>query len=82
MVILDHDFSSFINKLLDFYYNFQLKSTNSYLLTFIFNESIMLNLQIAKMTEEGATMFPPFSLKTYWEFSAFKNPTVGAEGSW
>lgn len=42
----------------------------------------MLNLQIAKMTEEGATMFPPFSLKTYWEFSAFKNPTVGAEGSW
>ncbi|KAL2328648.1 hypothetical protein Fmac_022075 [Flemingia macrophylla] len=38
--------------------------------------------QIAKMTEEGATLFPPFSLKTYWELSAFKNPTVDAEGSW
>lgn len=43
---------------------------------------IMLNLQISKISEEGATVFPPFSLKTYWEFSAFKNPTVGAEGSW
>lgn len=39
-------------------------------------------LQISKITDEGATVYPPFSLKTYWEFSAFKNPTVGAEGSW
>ncbi|CAJ1957725.1 unnamed protein product [Sphenostylis stenocarpa] len=31
---------------------------------------------------KGVTVFPPFSLKTYWEFSTFKNPTVGAEGSW
>ncbi|CAJ1957663.1 unnamed protein product [Sphenostylis stenocarpa] len=26
---------------------------------------------------KGVTVFPPFSLKTYWEFSAFKNPTRG-----
>lgn len=48
----------------------------------ILSGSAVLNFQIVKMTEEGATVFPPFSLKTYWEFSAFKNPTVGAEGSW
>jgi 20S proteasome subunit beta 7 len=48
----------------------------------IFIASIMSNLQISKITEEGATVYPPFSLKTYWEFSAFQNPTLGAEGSW
>ncbi|RDY13824.1 Pentatricopeptide repeat-containing protein, mitochondrial, partial [Mucuna pruriens] len=45
------------------------------------DRSAVNKIQIAKMTEEGATLFPPFSLKTYWEFSAFKNPTTGAEGS-
>ncbi|KAL1317421.1 hypothetical protein HN51_069507 [Arachis hypogaea] len=46
------------------------------------DRSAVNKIQISKITEEGATLFPPFSLKTYWEFSAFKNPTVGAEGSW
>lgn len=39
-------------------------------------------LQIAKMTEEGLTVSEPYSLKTFWDFKAFTNPTVGAEGSW
>ncbi|GMY32281.1 proteasome subunit beta type-4-like [Fagus crenata] len=39
-------------------------------------------LQIAKITEEGVTISQPYSLKTFWGFSAFENPTVGAEGSW
>ncbi|GMH08771.1 hypothetical protein Nepgr_010611 [Nepenthes gracilis] len=46
------------------------------------DRSAVNKLQIAKITEEGVTISPPYSLKTYWEFSAFKNPTVGAEGSW
>ncbi|KAJ8438857.1 hypothetical protein Cgig2_007702 [Carnegiea gigantea] len=37
---------------------------------------------IAKITEEGVSISPPYSLKTFWEFSAFKNPTAGAAGSW
>ncbi|KAL2920441.1 Proteasome subunit beta type-4 [Bienertia sinuspersici] len=38
--------------------------------------------QIAKITEEGGvTISPPYSLKTYWEFSAFQNPSAGAQGS-
>ncbi|KAM4073442.1 hypothetical protein ACB094_10G019500 [Castanea mollissima] len=39
-------------------------------------------LQIAKITEEGVTISQPCSLKTFWGYSAFQNPTVGAEGSW
>ncbi|OIV95145.1 hypothetical protein TanjilG_21535 [Lupinus angustifolius] len=46
------------------------------------DRSAVNKIQISKITEEGATVFPPFSLKTYWEFSAFRNPTAGAEGSW
>ena len=73
----------FFHLLLDSYslYNIQWVEWLIYCVM-IFSTSVMLNLQIAKITEEGATLFPPFSLKTYWEFSAFKNPTVGAEGSW
>ncbi|KAL8139704.1 hypothetical protein V2J09_005729 [Rumex salicifolius] len=37
---------------------------------------------IAKITDEGVTISPPYSLKTFWEFSAFRNPKAGAEGSW
>ncbi|CAL0334049.1 unnamed protein product [Lupinus luteus] len=46
------------------------------------DRSAVNKIQISKITEEGATLFPPFSLKTHWEFSAFRNPTAGAEGSW
>lgn len=42
----------------------------------------ILKLQIAKITEEGATIYPPYALKTSWDLAAFKNPTAGAEGSW
>uniref|UniRef100_A0A7N2MSX2 Proteasome subunit beta n=1 Tax=Quercus lobata TaxID=97700 RepID=A0A7N2MSX2_QUELO len=38
--------------------------------------------KIAKITEEGVTISQPYSLKTFWGYSAFQNPTVGAEGSW
>lgn len=38
--------------------------------------------QIAKITEEGVIITQPYSLKTFWGYSAFQNPTVGAEGSW
>jgi 20S proteasome subunit beta 7 len=41
-----------------------------------------LKLQIAKITEEGVTISQPYALKTFWGFSAFQNPTAGAEGSW
>ncbi|XP_075505148.1 proteasome subunit beta type-4-like [Primulina tabacum] len=46
------------------------------------DRSAVNKIQISKITEEGVTTFPPYSLKTYWNFSAFQNPTVGAEGSW
>ncbi|KAH7560991.1 hypothetical protein JRO89_XS10G0155500 [Xanthoceras sorbifolium] len=46
------------------------------------DRSAVNKLQIAKITEEGVTISQPYSLKTFWGFSAFQNPTVGAEGSW
>ncbi|KAM7277634.1 hypothetical protein ACFE04_004768 [Oxalis oulophora] len=44
--------------------------------------SAVNKIQMVKITEEGVTNFPPYSLRTYWEFSAFQNPTASAEGSW
>ncbi|KAK9154112.1 hypothetical protein Sjap_001592 [Stephania japonica] len=46
------------------------------------DRSAINKMQIAKITEEGTTVYPPYSLKTFWGFSAFANPTKGAEGSW
>ncbi|KAI3513518.1 hypothetical protein L1887_20853 [Cichorium endivia] len=46
------------------------------------DRSAVNKLQIAKITDEGLTVSQPYSLKTYWNFAAFENPTVGAEGSW
>ncbi|KAG8655283.1 proteasome subunit beta type-4 [Manihot esculenta] len=46
------------------------------------DRSAVNKLQIAKITEEGVTISQPYALKTFWGFSAFQNPTVGAEGSW
>ncbi|CAA2967115.1 proteasome subunit beta type-4 [Olea europaea subsp. europaea] len=46
------------------------------------DRSAVNKLQIAKITEEGVTISPPYSLKTFWNFSSFENPTLGAEGSW
>jgi 20S proteasome subunit beta 7 len=46
------------------------------------DRSAVNKLQIAKITEEGVTISQPYSLKTFWNFAAFQNPTVGAEGSW
>ncbi|KAF9591680.1 hypothetical protein IFM89_005552 [Coptis chinensis] len=37
---------------------------------------------IAKITEEGITVSQPYALKTFWGFTAYQNPTKGAEGSW
>ncbi|MCD9646803.1 Proteasome subunit beta type-4 [Datura stramonium] len=46
------------------------------------DRSAVNKLQIAKITEGGVTISQPYSLKTFWNFTAFQNPTVGAEGSW
>ncbi|PWA85261.1 20S proteasome beta subunit G1 [Artemisia annua] len=46
------------------------------------DRSAVNKVQMAKITEEGMTISQPYSLKTCWDFAAFKNPTVGAEGSW
>ncbi|RIA04266.1 hypothetical protein BRARA_K01510 [Brassica rapa] len=46
------------------------------------DRSAINKLQIAKITEEGITVSQPYSLKTFWEYKAFHNPTAGAEGSW
>ncbi|KAH9605747.1 hypothetical protein KSS87_023012 [Heliosperma pusillum] len=46
------------------------------------DRSAVNKLQIAKITDAGVDMSPPYSLKTYWDFGAFKNPTASAEGSW
>ncbi|CAO2820992.1 unnamed protein product [Amaranthus hypochondriacus] len=46
------------------------------------DRSAINKLQIAKITEGGVTISPPYSLKTYWEFSAFKKPAASAQGSW
>ncbi|KAI3672800.1 hypothetical protein L6452_38900 [Arctium lappa] len=45
------------------------------------DRSAVNKLQIAKITEDGLTISQPYSLKTFWNFGAFQNPTVGAEGS-
>lgn len=46
------------------------------------DRSAINKLQIAKSTEEGVTISQPYALKTNWNYTAFKNPTAGAEGSW
>ncbi|CAK9186580.1 unnamed protein product [Ilex paraguariensis] len=46
------------------------------------DRSAVNKLQIAKITEEEITISQPYALKTFWNFSAFQNPTAGAEGSW
>ncbi|KAL6197651.1 hypothetical protein ACLB2K_033257 [Fragaria x ananassa] len=45
------------------------------------DRSAVNKLQIAKITEEGVTISKPYALKTFWGYSAFQNPTAGAEGS-
>ncbi|XP_078437223.1 20S proteasome beta subunit G1 [Wolffia australiana] len=53
------------------------------LLVLLYRDRSSINkFQIAKITEDGATIFPAYSLKTFWGFSAFKNPAKFAEGSW
>ncbi|KAJ0752251.1 putative proteasome endopeptidase complex [Helianthus annuus] len=46
------------------------------------DRSAVNKLQIAKITEEGLTVSPPYSLKTFWNSAASQNPTVGTVGSW
>ncbi|KAM2709102.1 hypothetical protein EV2_046828 [Malus domestica] len=46
------------------------------------NENLTYEEGIAKISEEGVTISQPYSLKTFWGFSASENPTLGAEGSW
>ncbi|XP_042475112.1 proteasome subunit beta type-4-like [Macadamia integrifolia] len=46
------------------------------------DRSAVNKLQIAKITEAGVFISQPYALKTFWGFSAFENPTKGAEGSW
>ncbi|KAF5198587.1 Proteasome subunit beta type-4 [Thalictrum thalictroides] len=46
------------------------------------DRSAINKLQVAKITEEGVTISQPYSLKTFWGFNAFQNPSKGAEGTW
>ncbi|CAA6657984.1 unnamed protein product [Spirodela intermedia] len=53
------------------------------LLVLLYRDRSSINkFQIAKITEEGATIYPAYSLKTFWGFSAFQNPGQFAEGTW
>ncbi|CAN6205013.1 unnamed protein product [Urochloa humidicola] len=53
------------------------------LLVLLYRDRSSINkFQIAKITTEGSTIYPPYSLKTYWGFSHFENPSQGAVGSW
>ncbi|CAJ1968701.1 unnamed protein product [Sphenostylis stenocarpa] len=61
---------------------FSLASACNLMATLHYRELYDKGLIPLKVTDEGVTVFPSFSLKTYWEFSAFKSPTMGAEGSW
>ncbi|KAF0924258.1 hypothetical protein E2562_009965 [Oryza meyeriana var. granulata] len=46
------------------------------LLVLLYRDRSSINkFQIAKITAEGATIYAPYSLKTYWSFSAFENPS-------
>nr|KAJ0200020.1 hypothetical protein LSAT_V11C600335480 [Lactuca sativa] len=45
------------------------------------DRSAVNKIQIEKITDEGLTISEPYSLKTFWNFGAFQNPTVCAEGS-
>ncbi|CAN6466111.1 unnamed protein product [Victoria cruziana] len=46
------------------------------------DRSAINKIQIAQVTEEGFKLFQPYSLKTFWGFSAFENPSKGAVGTW
>ncbi|XP_026423881.1 proteasome subunit beta type-4-like [Papaver somniferum] len=46
------------------------------------DRSAINKLQISNITAEGVTISQPYSLKTFWGLSAFKDPTKGAQGSW
>ncbi|XP_039157079.1 proteasome subunit beta type-4 isoform X2 [Eucalyptus grandis] len=46
------------------------------------DRSAVNKIQIVKITEEGTTNFPPYSLKTFWGFESYENPTAGEEGLW
>lgn len=53
------------------------------LLVLLYRDRSSINkFQIAKITTEGSTIYPPYSLKTYWGFTHFENPAQGAVGSW
>ncbi|KAJ7567705.1 hypothetical protein O6H91_01G002600 [Diphasiastrum complanatum] len=52
------------------------------LVLFYRDRSSINKFQIAKITEEGVVISEPFALKPNWDFKAFHNPTLGADGSW
>jgi 20S proteasome subunit beta 7 len=53
------------------------------LLVLLYRDRSSINkFQIAKITTEGSTIYPPYALKTNWGFAAFENPSQGAVGTW
>ncbi|KAL5706355.1 proteasome endopeptidase complex [Ranunculus cassubicifolius] len=46
------------------------------------DRSAINKLQIANITEEVVTISQPYSLKTFWGFDAFQNPSKGTPGTW
>ncbi|PPD92912.1 hypothetical protein GOBAR_DD10145 [Gossypium barbadense] len=72
-----------VNDLNGCYYSYRLTGICYMLWTTVVWLPVKMALnQIAKITEDGVTISQPYSLKTYWEFSAFENPAQGAIGSW
>eukprot|EP00268_Persea_americana_P047363 TRINITY_DN492_c0_g1_i1.p1 TRINITY_DN492_c0_g1~~TRINITY_DN492_c0_g1_i1.p1 ORF type:complete len:245 (-),score=35.86 TRINITY_DN492_c0_g1_i1:403-1137(-) len=67
----------------DMSYEEGVKLLEKCMLVLLYRDRSAINkLQIAKITEEGVSISPPYALKTIWKFSAFQNPAKGAEGSW
>ncbi|KAE8813882.1 Proteasome subunit beta type-4 [Hordeum vulgare] len=48
------------------------------LLVLLYRDRSSINkFQIAKITTEGSTIYPPYALKTNWGFAAFEKPVQG-----
>ncbi|MCL7025222.1 hypothetical protein MKW94_024917 [Papaver nudicaule] len=67
----------------DMSYEDAVKLLEKCMLVLLYRDRSAINkLQISNITEEGVTISQPYSLKTFWGLSAFKDPTKGAQGSW
>lgn len=67
----------------DLTYEEAVKLLEKCLLVLLYRDRSAINkFQIANITDKGVTISQPYSLKTFWGFAAFENPSQNAEGSW